>query len=87
MYLPHRVAAMQGHNALRAATWSCLITCCTRAQDISKPNLTCESALQQEAITEQRFPDYARDMVACAYPDSDVPEWITLGLELADITL
>jgi hypothetical protein len=42
---------------------------------------------QQEAITEQRFPEYARNMVACAYPNGDVPEWITLGLELAGITL
>jgi hypothetical protein len=43
--------------------------------------------LRQEAITEQRFPEYARDMVACSYPDGDVPEWITLGLELAGISL
>jgi queuine tRNA-ribosyltransferase len=57
---------------------------------VSLHNLTYMARLGQEireAITEQRFPEYARDMVACAYPDGDVPEWITLGLELADITL
>jgi hypothetical protein len=58
------------------------------AQDSSMPDLTGYFLLQQqEAITEQRFPEYARNMVACAYPDGDVPEWVTLGLELAGITL
>ena len=60
---------------------------CLVSEAGARLSLTCAHGLPQEAITEQRFPEYARDMVACSYSDGDVPEWITLGLELAGISL
>lgn len=41
----------------------------------------------QEAIIEQRFPEYAHDFVRQTYPDGEVPAWVRLGLDLAEIPL
>lgn len=41
----------------------------------------------REAITEQRFPEYARELISLTYPDGIVPDWVREAMRLADIDL
>ncbi len=52
----------------------------------ARANACCIIVLQA-AIVEQRFPEYAHDFVRETYPDGKVPDWVRLGLVLAEIPL
>ncbi len=63
---------------------------CTRSHLVTYHNIAYMMRLGaniREAIMEQRFPEFVRELVASHYPDGKIDDWVLFALREAKIGL